>query len=319
MFKSFYGSKEWMLWAYGGGLLLLLLLCSQVYMSVLLNYWYKDFYNLLEIAAQSNILEFWQSLVYFSKVAFPYIVSIIVVNFLSRIYALRWREAMSFHFIKKWMKIDHDIEGASQRIQQDTESFANIIEGMGLQIARSVMTLIAFIPILWELSQYVIVPFLVTIPGSLVWVSLLTSIIALVAAWYVGYWLPGLEYNNQVVEARYRKQLVKGEDNRGLINIPNMVELFTGVRLNYQRLYIHYGYFDAYINLFQQMMILVPFILLAPGLFSGLFTLGVVMQTNNAFTRVNSSLDVVLNNWTTINRLRSVIKRLRGFEHNLLK
>ena len=226
---------------------------------------------------------------------------------------------MSFHFIKKWMKIDHDIEGASQRIQQDTESFANIIEGMGLQIARSVMTLIAFIPILWELSQYVIVPFLVTIPGSLVWVSLLTSIIALVAAWYVGYWLPGLEYNNQVVEARYRKQLVKGEDNRGLINIPNMVELFTGVRLNYQRLYIHYGYFDAYINLFQQMMILVPFILLAPGLFSGLFTLGVVMQTNNAFTRVNSSLDVVLNNWTTINRLRSVIKRLRGFEHNLLK
>jgi len=319
MFESFFKSKKWIPWAYGGGLLLLILLCTQVYMSVLLNYWYKDFWNLLEIASQSNILEFWHSLIYFAKVVFPYIGSIIVVNFLSRVYALRWREAMSFHFIKKWMKMDGNIEGASQRIQQDTESFANIVEGIGLQIARSIMTLIAFIPILWDLSKFVIIPYLETIAGSLVWISLSTSAIALVAAWYVGYYLPGLEFNNQVVEARYRKQLVKGEDDRSLIRMPNMLELFAGVRLNYQKLFIHYSYFDLYLNVFQQTMVLVPFILMAPGLFSGLFALGIVMQTNNAFTRVNTALDVVLNNWTTINRLRSVVKRLRGFEENLIR
>jgi ABC-type long-subunit fatty acid transport system fused permease/ATPase subunit len=47
------------------------------------------------------------------------------------------------------------IEGASQRIQEDTMRFASIMEGLGIAMVDAVMTLFAFLPVLWSLSQYV--------------------------------------------------------------------------------------------------------------------------------------------------------------------
>ena len=43
-------------------------------------------------------------------------------------------------------------EGASQRVQEDTLKFARIMEGLGTGLLDSIMTLIAFTPILWGLS-----------------------------------------------------------------------------------------------------------------------------------------------------------------------
>ena len=64
------------------------------------------------------------------------------------------------------------------------------------------------------LSSNVVIPFFKDITGSLVWVSLVASLGGLVISWIVGIKLPGLEYNNQKVEAAFRKELVYGEDDR---------------------------------------------------------------------------------------------------------
>lgn len=317
MLSSYYLSKKWAKWAWGVGLVLLLSIISQVYMSVLFNEWYRDFYNLLDNAKSRQLSEVWSSLIYFCKIAFPYVLLVTVSNWVARIYTLRWREAITFDYIPRWTQVVEEIEGASQRIQEDAQHFAVTLESLGLQAVRAAMTLIAFLPILWGISATVTLPYLRDIPGSLVWVALATSIIGVVCSWYVGYFLPGLEYNNQKVEAAFRKELVRGEDDKSIMTVPGLIELFTGVRINYQRLYLHYGYFDIWANLFGQAMILVPFIAVLPGLFEGAIALGVVMQVNNAFVRVNSSFDLFLNNWTTINRLRSVVKRLKEFEGNL--
>ena len=87
-------------------------------------------------------------------------------------------------------------------------AFAKIVESIGLQVVKANMTLIAFIPILWELSSNVTVPFLNNVSGSLVWVALVLSIGGILISWFVGIKLPGLEYNNQKVEAAFRKELV---------------------------------------------------------------------------------------------------------------
>ena len=50
MIKSFYRSKEWAMWAYGGGLALIVSLWFQVQMSVAINTWYGKFYDLLQNA-----------------------------------------------------------------------------------------------------------------------------------------------------------------------------------------------------------------------------------------------------------------------------
>ena len=59
---------------------------------------------------------------------------------------------MTFSYFPYWKKIAHEIEGASQRLQQDPERFARIVERLGLGLFRAILTLIAFIPILWNLS-----------------------------------------------------------------------------------------------------------------------------------------------------------------------
>ncbi|MBT5624899.1 MAG: transporter, partial [Proteobacteria bacterium] len=51
MVKAFYKSREWALWAYGGGALLFLSLWLQVQMTVAINEWYGGFYDLLQNAA----------------------------------------------------------------------------------------------------------------------------------------------------------------------------------------------------------------------------------------------------------------------------
>lgn len=318
MFRSFFKSKKWALWAYGGGLVLLIALFVQVELTVAINKWYGSFYNILQNANEHEISEFWEQMLMFAQIAFPYVLIASITAYFTRIYAFKWREAMTFSYVTKWQTVDEEVEGSSQRIQEDIYRFARIFESLGLQVVRAVMTLMAFLPILWGLSQGVDIEFIKEIPGSLVWVALIVSVGGLVISWFVGIKLPGLEYNNQKVEAAFRKELVYAEDDK--INYgktETIVELFVGLKFNYNRLFMHYGYFDVWVNFFEQLMVIVPYLIMGPGLFTGLITLGVLVQVSNAFSKVRESFSIFIANWTTITELRSIHKRLKEFEVNI--
>ena len=337
MLKSFFLEKKWRLWSWGGLLLLIVSLWFQVQMTVAINTWYGKFYDLLQNAGdyvdkpQEGIQLFFSQLISleyilngfegdlsFVVIAFPYIFLAIFTGWFTRIYGLRWREAMTFNYIPKWQAVESEIEGASQRIQEDCNRFARIIESLGLQVIRALMTLIAFIPILWTLSDKVDIPILRDIEGSLVWFTLIISLGGIVISWFVGIKLPGLEYKNQRVEAAFRKDLVLGEDDKkNYAQTETLLELFTGIRFNYHRLYLHYGYFDGWMTSYDQFMIIAPYLIMGPGLFTGLITLGVMVQVSNAFSRVHGGFALFLHNWTTITELRSIWKRLSEFERNL--
>ena len=71
-------------------------------------------------------------------------------------------------------------------------------------------------------------------------------------------------------------------------------------------------------NTYDQIMIIVPYLVVGPGLFTGLILLGTVVQVSNAFQRVHGGFSLFLHNWTTITELRSIWKRLHEFEQNLI-
>jgi len=318
MFRSFYISKRWMLWAWGGAVVLLLALFVQVELTVKINQWYGSFYNILQKATEHELAEFWAEMVKFGKIAFPYVLIATLTGYFTRIYAFKWREAMTFSYVAKWQQVHEEVEGASQRIQEDIYRFARIVESLGLQVIRAIMTLIAFLPILWGLSKGVDIDIIKDVPGSLVWVALLVSVGGLLISWFVGIKLPGLEYNNQKVEAAFRKELVYAEDDKvNYGRTETIVELFTGLKYNYNRLFLHYGYFDIWVNFFEQLMVIVPYLIMGPGLFTGLITLGVLVQVSNAFSKVRESFSIFIANWTTITELRSIHKRLKEFELNI--
>tara|TARA_Y100000816_G_scaffold273606_1_gene240097 strand:- start:5690 stop:6694 length:1005 start_codon:yes stop_codon:yes gene_type:complete len=318
MWRSFFNDKKWFYWSYGGGFFIFLLLVTQTYLDVLFNSWYKDFYDILQTAEDRDIREFWNSIKKFLYIALPYVTIFAFTNWFTRLWAFRWREAITFSYMPYWRATEVKVEGSSQRIQEDCMNFAKIVESIGLQVVKALLTLIAFIPILWTLSSNVSVPFLNNVSGSLVWVALILSIGGLIISWLVGIKLPGLEYNNQKVEAAFRKELVYGEDDRkNYVQAPTILQLFTGIKFNYHRLFLHYGYFDLWSIWYRQLFVIVPFLIMAPGLFTAAFTLGVMMQVVNAFGEVKDAFSVFLYNWTKITELRSIHKRLMEFETSI--
>ena len=326
MIKAYFGTRKWALWAWGGLAVLLSSLWLQVSLTVMINEWYGGFYDLMQNSAsyvnkpQEGIGLFYEKLKDFGMLAMPYVLIATITNWFTRVYGLRWRQAITFDYFPRWRNVKEDIEGASQRLQEDTHRFAEIVEGLGLQVVRSIMTLIAFIPVLWQLSSKTDIAFFNIVEGSLVWYAFFISIGGLVITWFVGSKLPGLEYNNQKVEAAFRKDLVLGEDDKANYAQPHTIlELFTGIRFNYQRLFNHYGYVDIWINTYDQFMVVLPYILVGPGLFTKLITLGVVVQVSNAFAKVHEGFGVFLYQFTTITELRSIHKRLKEFELNLAK
>jgi len=315
MIKSFFLNKKWALWAWGGFVFIIGSLVAQTWIDVKINEWYKGFYDLLQKAGERDVSEFYDGIFLFLKLAIPYVIIYTITNFFTRMYAFRWREAMTFSYMPMWKKVDAKVEGASQRIQEDCKAFAAIVESIGLQVLRAVMLLIAFTPILWGLSSHVILPWFKDITGSLVYVSLTASLGGVLISWFVGIKLPGLEYNNQKVEAAFRKELVYGEDDRvEYAKPPTILELFTGIKYNYHRLFLHYGYFDLWLIMYNQSMIIVPYVIMGPGLFTGAMTLGILIQTSSAFREVQGSFSLFMQNWTRITELRSIYKRLSEFE-----
>ena len=315
MLKSFFLTKKWALWALGGFLFIIGSLLAQTYIDVKINEWYKGFYDLLQKPEENSLDDFYDGIFLFLKLAIPYVVIYAVTNYFTRLYGFRWREAITFAYMPYWKKVDAKVEGASQRIQEDCMNFARIVESIGLQIVRAIMLLIAFVPILWGLSSDVVVPWLKDINGSLVYVSLTASLGGLLISWLVGIKLPGLEYNNQVVEAAFRKELVYGEDDRiEYAKPPTILELFSGIKFNYHRLFLHYGYFDLWLIMYNQAMVIVPYLVMGPGLFTGTMTLGILIQTSSAFREVQGSFSLFMQNWTRITELRSIIRRLSEFE-----
>jgi peptide/bleomycin uptake transporter len=233
-------------------------------------------------------------------------------------YIFRWRTAMNDYYMSHWDKLRR-IEGASQRVQEDTMRFSTTVEDLGVSLINSVMTLIAFLPVLLRLSADITeLPLVGHVPYALVVVGIVWSIFGTTFLALVGIKLPGLEFRNQRVEAAYRKELVYGEDDAARADPPTVAELFANVRRNYFRLYFHYTYFNIARICYLQTDNIFPYIVLAPTMVAGKITLGALNQILNAFDQVRSSFQYLVNSWTTIVELLSIYKRLRAFEATIV-
>ncbi len=318
MFRSFFGNRRWFHWSIAGSIAILAVTWYKVQLDVQINEWFGDFYDTLQIALGNpgsiSFDEFLGKCLTFATIAGTYVVVAVLLEFYVRHYVFRWRTAMNDYYMSYWGNVRH-IEGAAQRVQEDTMRFARIVEGLGVAFMRSVMTLIAFLPLLWTLSENVTeLPWIGQVNHSLVYLAIISAAGGTVLLAVVGIKLPGLEFNNQKVEAAYRKELVYGEDDEARAQPETVVELFVNVRRNYFRLFKHYLYFDIAKWSYLQFAVIVPFIMLGPTIVTGLITLGVLQQILRAFDRVEGSFQFLVNSWSVIVELISIYKRLKAFE-----
>jgi peptide/bleomycin uptake transporter len=315
------GNRRWFWWSVVGSVTIIEVVYFNVQISAWLNDWYGTFYNLIQTALTTpnsvTLEQFLGEIVTVAYVLIPNITVLVLNAFFIAHYLFRWRRAMTFFYMSHWQKLRH-IEGASQRIQEDTQRLASIVEGLAVSLVASVMTLIVFLPLLWDLSQNITeLPFFGAVQGSLVWVALVSSAFGTVLLALVGIRLPGLEFHNQRVEAALRKELVYGEDQPERSQPLPIRDLFKNMQVNYFRLYRNYLYFNIARYAYLQGANFVPLIAMGPSIVTGALTLGLFQQVNNAFGQVEDSFKFLASSWTTIISLISVYKRLRSFEAHI--
>jgi peptide/bleomycin uptake transporter len=321
MFRSFFLDKKWFLWSIAGTVLILSATWYKVQLDVQINEWFGEFYNMIQDSlanpGKNSFEDLLTQLITFIKIAGVYIIIAVLLGFFTKHYVFRWRTAMNNYYMAHWPQLRH-IEGAAQRVQEDTMRFASIVEGLGIAFIRSVMTLFAFLPILWGLSEHVTeLPWIGQVDQALVFIAIISAVCGTLLLAVVGIKLPGLEFNNQMVEAAYRKELVLGEDHEERADPPSVNELFSNVRKNYFTLFKHYLYFDIAKWSYIQGTVIVPYIALGPTIVAGAITLGIMQQVIRAFGKVEDSFQFLVHSWGTIVELISIYKRLKAFESQI--
>jgi peptide/bleomycin uptake transporter len=308
----------WASWSILGSALILFTSYFQVQVSVAINSWYGPFYDLVQAALSKSkpvtIEQFYGELSTFSGIALVAVVVGVLTRFFVSHYIFRWRTAMNDFYVVNWPRL-RTIEGASQRVQEDTMRFATTVEGLGVNLISAVLTLLAFLPVLLRLSSNITeLPLIGSIPYPLVIAAVVWSLLGTGALALIGIRLPGIEFFNQRVEAAYRKELVLGEDDSTHADPPTLAMLFANIRHNYFRLYLNFLYFNVGRIVYLQVDVIFPYILLGPTIVAGKITLGAMNQILNAFTQVRTSFQYLVNSWSTIVELISIYQRLRGFE-----
>ncbi len=305
-------------WSIVGTAVILFSTYFNVQVSVAINNWRRPFFDTVQAALSGEgsvtAAQLYGLILIFAQIAFVWVAVYVATRFFVSHWVFRWRQAMNDYYMSRWPEV-RGIEGASQRVQEDTMRFASIMEDLGVSVVESVMTLFAFLPVLAALSVHVTeLPLVGAIASPLLYAALFWSVFGTLLLAGAGIRLPGLNFRNQRVEAAYRKELVYGEDDAERAGPVTTRDLFRLVRANYFRLYFHYAYFNVFRGMYLQADNVFAYLILIPTIAAGQITFGILQQILTAFGRVSDSFQYLVNSWTTIIELLSIHKRLAAFE-----
>lgn len=330
LMKSYWKSKEkWRARGLLAGVIALSL--GQVYMLVMLNQWNNVFYNALQ---ERDFEVFWPLIGQFSLIAFGYIIMAVYAIYVKQILEIKWRTWMTSRYLDEWMHSQtyyrlqvlggDGVDNPDQRISDDIGMFVNLTLSLFIGLLKQVSTLVAFVVILWQLSGALDIPVgdtVLSVPGYMVFVTLIYSVVGTWLAHKVGRSLIGLNYDQQRYEADFRFSMVRVRENSESIafyggegpEMQNFQERFGMVIHNFWALMKRTKLLNFYVNGYAQLAVIVPILMSAPKYFSGDMQLGGFIQTLSAFGRVQDALSYFVEAYDTIAQYVAVIRRLGGF------
>lgn len=282
------------------------------------NRWTQPFYNMVQSSlghtSQATLTDYYRQFSIMVEIWMSAMAFVVLVNFFASHFIFRWRTALNDYYTSHWTRV-RLIEGASQRVQEDSMRFASLIETIGINIVANVMILIAFLPVLAELSMKVVsLPLFGSLHYGLPLAAIVWGVSATCVLVIAGRKLPGLFMRNQRVEAAYRKELVYGEDDAARAQPPALAILFGDVRQNYFALYRNQLLFNVPRFSFIYLDATVVLFLLIPTILVGTITFGLFIQIIGAFENVRRAFEYPATIWPQVVDLLAVYGRLRTFE-----
>jgi vitamin B12/bleomycin/antimicrobial peptide transport system ATP-binding/permease protein len=281
--------------------------------------------------------------------------------YIAQLLQIRWRRWLTTDFLDKWMsdrayyrislmqagavaagdgagrastddrtipeKIAYT-DNPDQRIAEDLRDFIGDALGGGagalslsVDLLSNVVSLFSFIAILWGLSDVPV--FGMMIPGYLVWIALVYSVIGTWLTHLVGRRLIPLNFRKQRVEADFRFSLMRvreyaegialygGEaDEKG-----GLLDRFTSLVRNWRAMMKRMIYLNLLTNGYGQIATVLPYVIASPPYFAKKVQLGHLTQTANAFSQVQGSLSWFVDAYSTLASWRATVERLTTFSH----
>jgi putative ATP-binding cassette transporter len=206
--------------------IIVVLALGGVYLNVLLNGWYRQFYDALQ---QHDFGSFKGLLLYFCGLAAINIVIQVYRLYLTQLLEIRWRTWLTHRYLAAWLdqqtyyrlELQHrETDNPDQRISEDLRSFTSGTLTLALGLLSAVATLGSFIVILWSVSgplTLTLGQIDVTIPGFMVWVAVLYALAGSVLTHYVGRRQIGINFRQERFEADFRFSLVRLRENAEVV------------------------------------------------------------------------------------------------------
>ncbi len=347
--KPYFARSDERLFAWGMLIAIIILNLTMVGMSVILNFWHREFYNAIQTKNWQAFLEL--LFMYrrtpsglmpgFVELAAIWIAIAVYAVYLNQWLQIRWRNWMTREFLAEWLsdRAYYHISLATdtaaigtdnpdQRIAEDLRDFTRSTLSLGLSLLSNVVSLFSFLTILWSLSGSITL-FGINIPGYMVWVALIYSVLGTWLTHLVGRPLAAMNFRQQRVEADFRYALVRVRENVEGIALYHgekeeqelLYERFSSVIGNWWAIMRRLRWLNALIAGYSQLASIFPIVVAAPRYFFGTMELGDLMQTVGAFGQVQGAMSWIIDQYSANNpnevslvRWRSIVERLSTFD-----
>jgi vitamin B12/bleomycin/antimicrobial peptide transport system ATP-binding/permease protein len=300
-----------------------------VAITVILNTWYNFFYNTLQ---DYDLSGFVRAILYFCAIATVYTLLVVYQTYLNYWLQIRWRRWMTQTYLRQWLNtanhyrmqlIGDAADNPDQRIADDLQAFTSSTLSLGLGLLDSCVTLVSFVVILWRLSEDAPLElFGVNIHGYLVLAALIYAIIGTWLTHLIGWRLTPLNFQQQRYEADFRFNLVRSRENAEQIaslrgeaaERERLFDRFSMVVSNWIAIMQRQKKLMFFTQSYGQAATLFPYVMVAPAYFAKKMQLGGIMQTGQAFDRVQNALSYFVSTYRSIAEYMAVVSRLEGFE-----
>jgi putative ATP-binding cassette transporter len=281
---------------------------------------------------QRNAAEFYRAFVVVILLILFYLAVAVLRVYLDQTLQLRWRRWLTDQYVPRWlanktfyrMRFSGRIDNPDQRISEDVRLFIERSMALVLGFLNALATLASFAALLWYLSGSItlsIAGLVLTIPGYMFWVAVFYSGLGSVIAHLIGRPLIRLNNRQQAVEADFRYNLVhlreeaegialyRGEEQERSIALGRFRALYD----NFKRIILRSNQYLMFQLLFSQGTSSFALLIASPRYFSGSIQLGFLIQTANAFERVNEALSWFIASYTAFAEWRATADRLTEF------
>ncbi len=305
-----------------------------VYATVLLNEWNSAFYNAIQ---EKDYPEFQHQLLIFCGIAVCAIVVAVYQIYLKQWLEIRWRRWLTRRYLSQWLSDDtyyrlrvqgDAADNPDQRIADDIRLFVGQTISNGIGLFGTVVSLVSFSVILWNLSgafDFTLLGTDFAVPGYLFWAALIYAGVGTWLAHLIGRVLVKINFNQQRYQADFRVDLVRVRENS------EQIAMLRGEGAEQRRLDMRFShiwgnFFDLmraqkrltwFTAGYNQISTIFPYVVVAPAYFSGAILLGPLMQTASAFASVQGAFSFFITSYSDLAEWTAVVNRLTGFERNM--